>query len=92
MQKADGVLIDGALASLTLSPLENNPDNQFAFIQWEDENDKEWPFSVTFAEGKNSMVRVHGDVVVLIDTEGDPAEFSLLKTMTLERGFMDNEI
>lgn len=84
MEQADGVLIDGALASLMLSPLENNPDNQFAFIQWEDEEGM--PFSVTFAEGQNSMVRVHGNVVVLIDTEGDPAEFSLLKTMTLERG------
>lgn len=76
------IIEDGVLVYPSLSDLEYSDENEFLYIGWEDEIGQE--YSVKFAEGENSEVRISGSSMFLIDTEGEENHITILEPKNLE--------
>ena len=68
--------VDGCIFQPSLSPLNESDDNEFAYFEWEDSEGL--GYSAKFAEGENQRVAVANNQMILVDTEGDEVEISLL--------------
>jgi hypothetical protein len=80
IQAADVVRVtdmDGFIEPrISFSHIENNPDNEFMYIGWDDDNDE---FAARFVEGHNLEVERDGHKIVIIDSEGSEFEFNLFR-------------
>lgn len=75
------IIEDGVLTYPSLYDLEHSDENEFLYIHWDYEG---LEFSVKFAEGENSEVRVSGSSMFLIDTEGEENHITILEPKNLE--------
>jgi hypothetical protein len=78
------VIVDNnALVYPSLEDIENDPENQFLYISWEDEGQV---FSVKCMEQNNQTVKVSddGSLMLLEDIEGDRIQLTLLEPASYE--------
>lgn len=72
------VIVDNdALVYPSLSEIENDPENQFLYLSWEDKGKE---YSVKCMEQNNQTVKVSDDGVLMFleDMEGDRIQLTLL--------------
>lgn len=66
----------------SLEDLNGDPDNQFLYLSWVDDDARS--YAIVVAEGQNQSVTIHGTVMTLTDMEGDRFTITLLTEMELE--------
>jgi hypothetical protein len=86
LQDASAVVVeDHVLVYPALSELEGSDENEFLYIQWDDEGEE---YSLKFCEGENQEVKVSGSSIFLLDTdaetEEDHIQITILITKQLE--------
>lgn len=73
---------DNALIYPSLSDLENDADNEFMYISWEEDS---MEYSTKFAEGQNQIVKISNSAMFLVDTEGEECKITILEEKGLEK-------
>jgi hypothetical protein len=68
---------DGALMYPSLSELDGNPENEFAYFEWNDTESGD-VMAVKCKEENNEIVEVSDNIMTLEDTEGDKFTIYLL--------------
>lgn len=81
LEQASAVIVDdNAVTYPTLDVFTGEPDNEWLFIKWE--NDEGQEFSVKFNE--RAAPKISGGKLVMVDHEGEETTITLLQVWRLE--------
>lgn len=85
LQESRAVDLEGRFLEPHILNYEDQSDNEFLILQWEEQvNEETLMVEVVFEEGDNQMVEVDGRKLYLVNTEGDQEELILLREIELE--------
>lgn len=88
----EGIILEGRVLDISLIGLEDDPNNEFAYILWSEEIHGELiDFQIAFREGDNCDVKIDGSFMTLVNTEGHEEEFQLLTSWDIERHLLGND-
>ena len=80
LKQCKGVLLEGRFVEPILYEIEDDYENEFLVLQWDQEYDGEmYTVEVSFKEGDNQAVGLKGSTLVLTNSEGEEEELVLLK-------------
>ena len=86
LQESRAIDLEGRLLEPHILNYEDQSDNEFLILQWDETvDDEQVSFEVAFEEGDNQMVEVDGRKLILVNTIGDQEELILLREMELEQ-------
>lgn len=75
-----GLLLEGRLVEPILSEIEDDYENEFLVLQWEQEHEGVLhTVEVAFKEKDNQTVGLDGATLTLINTEGEEEDITLLR-------------
>jgi hypothetical protein len=92
LRLCEGVILEGRLIEISLIGIENESDNEFAYLFWSEDVRGEFvDFEVVFKEGDNEFVVIDGPYMTLINSDGEEEELLLLRSWDTEhdRGTLD---
>lgn len=81
LQSAAAVIIDNIVIYPSLDEIRDSDENEFLFLGWEYEDQE---YSAKFCEGDNQVAQIKGNILILIDDEGEETELSILIDADLE--------
>ena len=85
LQESRAVDLEGRLLEPHILNYDDQSDNEFLILQWQEQVDEETLMvEVVFEEGDNQMVEVDGRKLYLVNTEGDQEELTLLREIEIE--------
>ena len=85
LRLCEGVILEGRLLEISLIGIENESDNEFAYLFWsEDVRGEVVDFEVVFKEGDNEFVVIDGPYMTLINSDGEEEELLLLRSWDTE--------
>ena len=80
LSRCAGLLLEGRFVEPFLSEIEDNYENEFLVLQWEQEYEGVLhTVEVGFKEGDNQTIGLEGATMVLTNTEGEEEELTLLQ-------------
>ena len=83
LSASSAVIVDGVVTYANLDEIRNDPDNEFLYIGWTDDDGAD--FCVKAIEGNNQEAIVGRGVLTLVDSEGESFEVTLLEVMDSEK-------
>lgn len=84
LEEASAVIIDdNALTYPSISEIEENDDNEFFYLSWEDEDG--YIYDLVFREKDNKSIQISGSSMFLIDSEGEENQITILAPKNIER-------
>jgi hypothetical protein len=85
LRLCEGVILEGRLIEISLIGIENESDNEFAYLFWSEDVRGEFvDFEVVFKEGDNEFVVIDGPYMTLINSDGEEEELLLLRSWDTE--------
>jgi hypothetical protein len=85
LRLCEGVILEGRLLEISLIGIENESDNEFAYLFWSEDVRGEFvDFEVVFKEGDNEFVVIDGPYMTLINSDGEEEELLLLRSWDTE--------
>ena len=80
LQQSVGILLEGRYLEPILFELDEDPAKEWLHLQWDDMHEDEMlVVHVAFNEGDNQWVTLKGSNLVLINTDGEEEEITLLQ-------------
>lgn len=92
LRLCEGVILEGRVLDISLIGIEEDPNNEFAYISWVEEIRGEYvDFEIVFKEGDNQEVMIDGSFMTLVNTEGVLEEIQLLIPWNIESHLLGND-
>jgi hypothetical protein len=80
LKQCTGVLLEGRFVQPLLSEIEDNYESEFLVLEWDDfQEGQELIVSVGFKEGDNQTIGLEGSKLLLINSDGEEEELTLLQ-------------
>ena len=80
LSRCAGLLIEGRYVEPTLTEIEDNYENEFLVLQWEQEHEGVLHLvEVGFKERDNQTVGLEGATLILTNSDGEDEELTLLQ-------------
>ena len=80
LRQCNGVLIEGRYVEPHLYEVEDENSNEFLSLQWSEEYEDEiLDVVVVFNEGDNMRVQLEGSTLILVNSDGEEEELTLLR-------------
>lgn len=84
LEEASAVIIDdNTLTYPSLFGIEEDDDNEFLYLSWEDEDG--YIYELFFREKDNKSIQISGSSMFLIDIEGEENQITILAPKNIER-------
>jgi hypothetical protein len=85
LQRSAAIILEGRLIMPTLIGVQDDDVNEFMYISWEEEwEDEMLNVEVSFCEGDNQTATIDGDILTLVNSEGEVDDITLLQKFDAE--------
>lgn len=89
LRLCEGIFLEGRLLEISLIGLEDDDNNEFAYLYWSEEIHGDIiDFDIVFKEGDNQKVLIDGPHMTLVNSEGEEEELILLRSWDIEHDKM----
>jgi hypothetical protein len=82
LDDADAIVVENFITDIGLSDLNGESENLFLALSWRDDDGAD--YIVKFCEGQNSVVKVNGSDLFLVDCDGDEVQITVLAPIDVE--------